>query len=413
MLEKSELLKRFSLDTDSQKLMLLPYDPNFDLSSELGNFRYDIRPTFSLAWLKGLFVKSGYKWPDALDNEFHFQIAGIEKGRGGLTVVMPVNILQKMIGNADYSKGCFKHRASERAVKQLEQIKTDRLLILVMTEQVDYTDFDDKQVRQDLSELVDTLASQLPTGGFVPYNLAYMKRGALVRLKDGRRAIAINGFNLGGEPHEESRPVRVLAIDEFSAEDLYKNWTLVLPECGLIADKYHVDIHPKYVCDSKIVDAIYLYDEFFTTLGMDDILETNFNFDAAVALSAKLYSGVTDFAGEPYLLHVFRVIDRLKTPEERICALLHDVLVACPDVSINQLYHKGVPLSVLRTIVALTPNPDENLNDYIRRVKMNPVAVAVKRNCLLDDMDLNRLKGKVTEEDIERKARLRKALTLL
>ena len=136
-------------------------------------------------------------------------------------------------------------------------------------------------------------------------------------------------------------------------------------------------------------------------------------YSFAVALSAKLYKGVKDIYGEPYILHAFRVLKKMKTPMEQICALLHDTLTVREDVSVNMMFAEGVPLIVLRTVVALTRNPDESLAEYIRRVRTDPLATAVKKSCLLHDMDMSRIKGKPSESDFERKYALQKAYTLL
>lgn len=98
---------------------------------------------------------------------------------------------------------------------------------------------------------------------------------------------------------------------------------------------------------------------------------------------------------------------------EQICALLHDTLTVREDVSVNMMFAEGVPLIVLRTVVALTRNPNESLAEYIRRVRTDPLATAVKKSCLLHDMDMSRIKGKPSESDFERKYALQKAYTLL
>ena len=98
---------------------------------------------------------------------------------------------------------------------------------------------------------------------------------------------------------------------------------------------------------------------------------------------------------------------------EQICALLHDTLTVREDVAVNMMFAEGVPLIVLRTVVALTRNPDESLAEYIRRVRTDPLATAVKKSCLLHDMDMSRIKGKPSESDFERKYALQKAYTLL
>jgi len=48
-----------------------------------------------------------------------------------------------------------------------------------------------------------------------------------------------------------------------------------------------------------------------------------------IAIAAKAHEGQVDKAGAPYILHPLRVMLRLRTDEERIVAVLHDVVEDC------------------------------------------------------------------------------------
>ena len=48
--------------------------------------------------------------------------------------------------------------------------------------------------------------------------------------------------------------------------------------------------------------------------------------EKAIALAAIAHEGQTDKAGAPYILHPLRMMLTLQTPEERMVAVLHDVV---------------------------------------------------------------------------------------
>ena len=48
--------------------------------------------------------------------------------------------------------------------------------------------------------------------------------------------------------------------------------------------------------------------------------------ERAIAIAADAHAGARDKAGEPYILHCLRVMLRLGSEEERIAAVLHDLL---------------------------------------------------------------------------------------
>ena len=49
-------------------------------------------------------------------------------------------------------------------------------------------------------------------------------------------------------------------------------------------------------------------------------------FEKAIMIATKVHAGQKDRAGAPYLLHVLRVMMSVEKMDERIVALLHDVV---------------------------------------------------------------------------------------
>jgi guanosine-3',5'-bis(diphosphate) 3'-pyrophosphohydrolase len=52
--------------------------------------------------------------------------------------------------------------------------------------------------------------------------------------------------------------------------------------------------------------------------------------ERAICIAASAHAGQVDKAGAPYILHVLRVMLAMSSEEERIVAVLHDVLEDTP-----------------------------------------------------------------------------------
>jgi (p)ppGpp synthase/HD superfamily hydrolase len=145
----------------------------------------------------------------------------------------------------------------------------------------------------------------------------------------------------------------------------------------------------------------------------------------AIILAVEAHRGQKDRAGEPYIMHPIRVMTRMKTEEERIVAILHDV-VEDTEVTLDQFRQRGYPESVVDAVEALSKKVDrcaagtgfydsegkEKYSHAIRRVKENPLATKVKLSDLLDNSDLGRLPA-VMPEDLKRLDRYNRAMQYL
>ncbi len=123
------------------------------------------------------------------------------------------------------------------------------------------------------------------------------------------------------------------------------------------------------------------------------------------------HMGQTDRSGIPYIFHPYHVAEQMETEETTAIALLHDV---CEDTDITpeQLLEMGFPENVVEGVRAMTHKKDEDYFDYIRRIKSNPAAVAVKLADLRHNSDTSRL-STVTEKDIARLKKYRQAERIL
>ena len=110
-----------------------------------------------------------------------------------------------------------------------------------------------------------------------------------------------------------------------------------------------------------------------------------------------------DKTGQPYILHLTRVMLKGKNQDEQVCGLLHD-LVEDTDWTFEQLEKSGFPLHILYALRCLTHHEGENYDHYIERVKTSKLAVNVKINDLEDNMDIRRL-PEITDKDAKRLAK--------
>jgi (p)ppGpp synthase/HD superfamily hydrolase len=133
--------------------------------------------------------------------------------------------------------------------------------------------------------------------------------------------------------------------------------------------------------------------------------------DRAIELAKQHHEGQTDKAGKPYINHPLRVMNQMKSEDEKIVAVLHDI-VEDTNISLNDLRNEGFSEEVVSAVECLTKQDGENYDSYIERISFNPLAVKIKLADLEDNRDLTRL-PEVTDKDLERLEKYDKALEKL
>lgn len=131
----------------------------------------------------------------------------------------------------------------------------------------------------------------------------------------------------------------------------------------------------------------------------------------AVAIAAEAHLGQYDKAGAPYIYHPLRLMMRATTPEEKIVAVLHDV-VEDSRWTIDELAREGFSPRVLRAIDALTKREGESYDAFLDRVATERLAMRVKLLDLEDNSDLSRL-PEASDEDRARAEKYRRAIERL
>ena len=124
----------------------------------------------------------------------------------------------------------------------------------------------------------------------------------------------------------------------------------------------------------------------------------------ALEIASRAHQGQFDKAGIPYIMHPMAVAVASGVGEPRdtkavVVALLHDVL---EDTEVTQEeLAKVFPPEIIDAIFALTRQPGEDYESFIRRLAANRLARKVKIADLRHNMDPERLK-KLTDAEQER-----------
>ena len=132
--------------------------------------------------------------------------------------------------------------------------------------------------------------------------------------------------------------------------------------------------------------------------------------EAARALATRTHAGQTDKAGLPYITHPQRVAGRLESPEAQVVGWLHDTVEDTP-LTLGEIEARFGE-ETAAAVDAVSRREDEAWEDYLERVKANPMARRVKISDLIDNSNLSRI-PRVTLRDVRRQARYNRALTAL
>ncbi|MBZ0167764.1 MAG: GTP pyrophosphokinase [Candidatus Omnitrophica bacterium] len=131
----------------------------------------------------------------------------------------------------------------------------------------------------------------------------------------------------------------------------------------------------------------------------------------AIEIAVEAHKDQTRRNGSPYILHPLRVMVSMQNELQQMVAVLHDVVEDSP-WTIEQLRAEGFSEAVLDAVAALTKSADDDYQEYLQRVRSNPVARAVKLADLRDNMNVPEL-PEVTDSDRQRLEKYRAAFILL
>ena len=122
--------------------------------------------------------------------------------------------------------------------------------------------------------------------------------------------------------------------------------------------------------------------------------------EKAIEIAARAHAGQVDKAGAPYIFHPLRLMLAVKTPFEKMAAVLHDT-VEDTTVTPVDLRDAGFPPEVVNAVEALTKRNGESRLEAALRAAMDPISLIVKLADVTDNMDLGRI-ANPTEKDFAR-----------
>lgn len=118
-------------------------------------------------------------------------------------------------------------------------------------------------------------------------------------------------------------------------------------------------------------------------------------------LSVVLHSGQLDKGGMPYHLHPAWVASKCVDDDAKVVAYLHDTVEDAPNIMSVDKARTIFGDVVADALDAITKRKGETYNDYLFRVKQNPLARSVKVLDLTHNMDIKRIPNP-THKDMDR-----------
>ena len=130
----------------------------------------------------------------------------------------------------------------------------------------------------------------------------------------------------------------------------------------------------------------------------------------AMKIAYNAHINQVDKSSVPYIYHPIHLAEQMDTETECIVALLHDV-VEDTDVTFEQL-EQDFPEEVIEELKLLTHDKNTDYMEYVKKLKVNPIAKKVKIADIKHNSDETRLE-KITVKDIARINKYKKALEIL
>ena len=135
------------------------------------------------------------------------------------------------------------------------------------------------------------------------------------------------------------------------------------------------------------------------------------NLGRAISIAAQGFQNITDKGGQPYILHCIRVMNQMDTEEEKIVAILHDVIEDSIS-SLEDLIKERFSQNIIYALILLTHEKGQPYDDYIKKISTDKLATKVKLADLKDNSDITRLKD-LDLKDLKRVQKYHKAYCYL
>lgn len=133
----------------------------------------------------------------------------------------------------------------------------------------------------------------------------------------------------------------------------------------------------------------------------------------AAKIAEEAHRGQYDKGGMPYIFHPMHLAAQMPDEYTAAVALLHDVMEDT-DITEAELAAQ-FPLRVMNALRLLTHDPQEDYLSYVRRIRENPDAAAVKLADLRHNSDISRLSeaDRAAPNTLARLEKYRKAIAIL
>jgi (p)ppGpp synthase/HD superfamily hydrolase len=131
----------------------------------------------------------------------------------------------------------------------------------------------------------------------------------------------------------------------------------------------------------------------------------------ALKLCFEAHKDQRDKSDIPYVFHPFHLAEQMTTEETTVVALLHDV-IEDTEYTVKDLVEMGFSPKMIDAIVLMTHEEGVDYMDYVRKIKTNPIAKAVKLADLKHNSDLTRLDA-VDEKALKRREQYLEAIAFL
>ena len=136
------------------------------------------------------------------------------------------------------------------------------------------------------------------------------------------------------------------------------------------------------------------------------------DLEGAIQIAVTAHAGVKDRGGKAYILHPLNVMMRVDTDEEKIVAVLHDV-VEDTDWTFEALRDEGFSEIIIEALETVTKKfEDEDYEKFILRCRGNEIGRKVKTADLRENLDVSRI-GDLVGKDIQRINKYKRALKTL
>jgi len=109
----------------------------------------------------------------------------------------------------------------------------------------------------------------------------------------------------------------------------------------------------------------------------------------ALTIASEAHQGQSSINGEPYILHPLRLLIKSKNNEERIIAVLHDVIEKS-NIRLSDLKSRGFDQNIISSIDSLSRRKSESYSDYIVRIMQNRISIKIKLLDLADNIKMHR-----------------------